>query len=523
MKPERKIVLFGDSITNDVFPLFKKELEEKYPEKNYHVINAGVPSESTRDGLLRIQSVVQQNPDVVVISFGMNDSRPAVGNRYGVGKYEYKQNLLKMIDIFQEINVRVMLSTVTPSYDFERGEYNVENEEYSNIVRRVARQKKLKIVDLEVLWKRDIPDAKAGLRDALHPNKIGYQLISRYLTLLVPRRYTTILWQYNGREAKCNYRCPYCYYVGLHNPEDRFTGFIEQWKERFQEAFGRQDLIFYLAFGEPTIGSDFPSILGMVESQKNWQLRITSNVSSNLELLAGSRLASDGRLFINASFHPVETDIEDFIKRISYLRHSNIEVCVVYVAYPPYLSRMEQDIQRFSENGFVVHLRRFEGNFKRQSYPWAYTDTEKRLIAKYMDDNSIKYMLNQQKSLGDVVYSGYDFFVVDNAGNVGYDSNAFAPYTQNRVVFGNIHTGNFKPNLYPSEYPGKYQGTTDGVANLLGSGLKQLEGNNTRHFSMQGGVYKTVDGEVVYGNLTKDFLDPEVRKEYNFTSKLAIY
>lgn len=516
MKKESKIVLFGDSITRSVFPFLKKEIEQKYPEKNYLLINEGINSQTTRDALKRINNIIDIKPDVVVIAFGMNDWRPAVEEMYGVSKFEYKNNLLKMIDIFESKGIRVLLNTITPSFNFEKNEYNLETKDYSHIVRKVAREKKIKIIDLEVFWKREIPNMKEGLRDYLHPNERGYKLISKYLTILIPRKYTTILWQYNSREAKCNYRCPYCYYIGLHNPEDRFTGYIEQWHERFKEAFGNQNLIFYLAFGEPTIGKNFPDILRMIESEPNWQLRITSNASSNLELLVNSKLAKENRLFINASFHPVEVDILKFIKNISYLRDNGVEISVVYVAYPPYLKRLEKDIQLFSEYGFVVHLRRFQGEYKKKLYPWAYTDEEKRFIATYMDDTSIKYMLNQQENMGNIVFSGYDFFIIDNAGNVGYDSNAFAPYTQNRAIFGNIHTGNFKPMLFPSEYPGKHQGTTDGVANLLSSGLKQLEGNNTLDFSKQGGVYKNEQGEVIYSNKNKDFLDINIRKEYNF-------
>ncbi|MEW6552572.1 MAG: GDSL-type esterase/lipase family protein [Campylobacterota bacterium] len=516
MNLEKKIVLFGDRITKDVFPYFEKELQKKYPEKNYEVINAGVASETSRDGLKRISTILKYNPDIIVIGFGMNDWRPAVGDKYGVGKFEYKNNLINMIDIFESKNIRVLMSTITPSYDFERNIYNKQTIEYSEVVREIAYKKKLKIIDLERFWQQDIPNLKDGLRDYLHPNKKGYELISKYLTMIVPRKYTTILWQYNGREAKCNYRCPYCYYIGLHNPQDRFTGYIGQWHERFKEAFGNKDLIFYLAFGEPTIGKEFPNIVKMIENEPKWQLRITSNVSENLELLAQSRLAQDGRLFINASFHPVEIDIDKFLQNIIYLRDAGIEICVVYVAYPPYLKRLESDIKIFAQYGFVVHLRRFQGEFRKKIYPWAYTDEERRFIAKYMDDNSIKYMLNQQENLGNLVFSGFDFFIVDNAGNVGFDSNAFAPYTKERAIFGNIHTGNFRPYLRPGEYPGKHQQTTDGVANLLNSEIKQLEGNNTLHFSKQGGVYKNEKGEIIYCNIDKDFLNIEVREKYNF-------
>ncbi|MEA2019858.1 MAG: GDSL-type esterase/lipase family protein [Campylobacterota bacterium] len=518
-KSEHKIVLFGDSITKDYASYFQKEITNKYPEKNYEIINLGVASESSRDGLKRLDDVLVLKPDIVVIGFGMNDWRDGCDGRYGVSKIEYKKNLTYMVEEFEKIGTRVLLNTLSPSYNFENDKYNEQTKEYSNVVRRIARATKIKIIDIEIFWERDIPNLKDGLRDYLHPNKKGYQLISKYLTLIVPRKHTTVLWQYNGGYAKCNYRCPYCYYIGMHEEEDRFTGYMDQWHERFKESFGNQSLIFYLAFGEPTIGKEFPNILKMIEQETKWKLRITTNASSNLELLANSKLAKEKRLFINASFHPSEITIEEFIKNISYLRDSGIEVSVVYVAYLPFLKRLEDDIRLFSEHGFVVHVRRYQGKYKDKIYPWAYTDEEKQFIAKYMDDISIKNMLNQQDNLGDMVFSGFDFFIVDNAGNIGYDSNAFTPYTKDRAVFGNIHTGNFRPMLYPTKYPGYYQATTDGVSNLLSSGLKQLEGNNILHFAKQGGVYKDENGKIIYKNLEKDFNNVNIRKEYYFSSK----
>jgi len=511
-----KILLFGDSITKDYAKYFEEKILKKYPEKNYEIINAGIASESSRDGLKRLNKMLSLKPDIVVIGFGMNDWREKSGDRYGVSKFEYKKNITKMVDEFEKIGTRVLLNTVTPSYDFEKNGYNTQTEEYSKIIRDIAYEKKLKIVDLEYFWSEEFKDKKEGLRDYLHPNKKGYELIAKYLTYIVPRKYTTLLWQYNGREAKCNYRCHYCYYIGLHNPEDRFTGYVEQWHERIKEAFGNKDLIFYLAFGEPTIGKEFPNIVKMIENEKKWQLRLTSNVSVNLDLLANSKLAKEQRLFINASFHPSEVLLEEFLKNIIYLRESGIEISVVYVAHPVFLNRFEEDIKKFSENGFVVHLRRFQGKYKDKFYPWSYTNEERIKIARYMDDGSIKNMLNQQTNTGDISYAGFDFFIMDNAGNVGYDSNVFAPYTKYRSIFGNIHTGNFKPLLYPSKYPGQFEGTVDGVANLLKYDYKQLEGNNILSFAKQGGVYKDSDGKIIYKNLHTDFSNSQIRKEYNF-------
>jgi acyl-CoA thioesterase-1 len=512
------LLLFGDSITKDYSPHLEKALRSNYPEIDLTVINNGVSGETSRDALTRLEQSVSKKPDVVVIGFGMNDWRK------GVDTKEYKKNLTQMIVTFESAGARVVLNTVSPSYNFKQRKYNNETTQYSKIVRELAYEKRVKIADIETVWNREMKKPKDGLGDELHPNILGYEIIVKSLMWIVTRKYTTVLWQYNGREAKCNYRCPYCYYIGLHNASDRFTGYIDQWHERFLEAFGKQNLIFYLAFGEPTIGAQFPDVLNMIGNQHNWQLRITSNISHNLSTIYKSKAAREGRLNVNASYHPSMTKRDDFFKNLQLLRKNGIEPSIVYVAYPPFLDHFFDDIRFFSENGFVVHVRRFQGYYKKELYPWAYTDKQKRDIAGYSDDGMIKYMLNQHISKGGLTFSGLHFFAVDNAGNIGYDANAFRPYTALRNIFGNIHTGNFRPNLVPSEYPGYAEGTVDGVANIVSANYKQLENNNVIHFASQGGVYKDSDGKVIYSNEEKDFTNPRIRAEYNFApQKLKDY
>ena len=272
-----KIVFFGDSITLGYTPFFEKKFRENYPEIKLTVVNAGVVGETSRDGLLRVDGLVAQSPEIAVIGFGMNDWRK------GVDKKEYKKNLIIMLEKFESIGTRVIINTVNPSYNFEKLKYNYEVNKYSEIVRNIAYEKKIKIADINAAWKRELKRPQKGLRDELHPNSVGYEIMINCLVHIVPRRNTTILWQYNGHHAKCNYRCPYCYYIRLHSPDDRFFGTIEQWRDNFKKEFGNQHLVFYLAFGEPTYGEKFPEILEMISSEPNWELRITSNISYNLD------------------------------------------------------------------------------------------------------------------------------------------------------------------------------------------------------------------------------------------------
>lgn len=512
-----KIIFFGDSITKEYVPVFEKVLKEEYPDKEIETLNAGVVGETSKDGLTRIDQQVKVSPQVVVIGFGMNDWRK------GVSEKEFERNLLYMVDKFEEVNARVILTTINPSCQgshlLKRSNKIVD--EYNGIIRNVAREKRLKIADVNSLWKREIKPVWRGLRDEIHPNRKGYEIYCKALLRVVSREHIVVLWQYNGHEAKCNYRCPYCYYSWAPKVGDYFFGTVEQWHNAFKNCFKNQRLIFYLAFGEPTIGSAFHDIVEMIGSEPNWSLRMTSNISvwDELKWLVNSRLAREGRLNINASFHPLSTTIEEFLQKILFLREHSIEVPVVYVMYPPFLKRFEKDFEIFNKHNFLIHVRRFAGWYKNKFYPDAYTEEERQFVAKYCDDATIKYMLNNYPLLNKLSYSGMDFIVVDNVGNVGYDSDYFPLYSKYRCIFGNIlQEDNLQLLLEPGLYPGEVEGTVDGVSNLLELGYRQLEKNNVISFARQGGVYHT-NNSVVYENMNKDFNDSRIRAEYYFPAR----
>jgi acyl-CoA thioesterase-1 len=503
------ILFFGDSITKEYVPTFESRLRERYQEIELEVLNAGVIGDTTRDGIERMQSLIDLKPTVVVIGFGMNDWRKGVTSR------EYKKNIIRMVDEFENIGARVILNTVTPSYDFSNKEYN-NTEEYSQRVREVSLEKRVKVADIEAEWTRSIKNKKKGLRDDLHPNTLGYDVILELLLLVVPRQYTTLLWQYNGRDAVCNYRCFYCYYIGLHQAEDTSFGSIDEWHKNLKYSFGNQKLIVYLGFGEPSLGKAFPEIIRMFEREKNWQLRIISNIDTDeLRAAAKTLLAIEGRLHIVGSFHPSQTTREKYIESLRYFRGCGIEIPTVYVAHPKFIDHFNDDIEFFRREDFLVHVRRFQGKFRKKVYPWAYTDEEIQIFSKYMDDCMLKYMASGVSNHNKLTFSGYDFFVMDNAGNVGYDVNLFEPYTKYRGIFGNINSRNFRPLTLPEGYPGEHEGTDDGIANIIEHNMKQLEDNHVMSFARQGGVYKDLDGSVVYKNEHTDFNDRKVRAELN--------
>ncbi len=509
-----KIIFFGDSITREYAPDFEKILKEKYPDKEITATNAGVIGETSRDGLKRVPNLLNESLDVVVIGFGMNDWRK------DIPKQEFKENITSMVDQFEQKDVRVILLTINPDYQgYKKGTSRVIDE-YNCIIRDIAKKKRIKIADVNSLWKKRLKPVQKGLRDKIHPNAKGYKVFYESLLNVVPQSHTTILWQYNGRECRCNYKCPYCYYVYSPKVENYFFGDIEEWRKAFKNCFGKQSLVFYLAFGEPTLGEDFYKVIDMIENEPKWSIRITSNLTGDLKRIVNTNLAKEGRLNINASFHPTQTNIEEFLDKLLFLRKHGIECPIIYVMWPGQMNRFESDFEMFNKHNFLVHVRRFAGNFKGKTYPKAYTDEERRFIAKYCDDATIKYMLNNKPVFNRQTYSGFHFFVVDCTGNIGYDSDCFKFQSKYRTIFGNIIQDNYldmplEPPTYPIHCT---EGTVDGVSNYLETGYSQLENNNVISFAKQGGVYHD-SNKVIYKHMHTDFNNPKIRAEYYFPNR----
>lgn len=518
MESPCKIIFFGDSISKELLPGFAEKIKKEYPSKQIDIVDYCRGGDTTVEAIERLESVSRENAQVIVVGFGMNDWRKNISTK------DFRQNYQTIISKLSTTTTRVIPMTMNPAFRYRlKGLLKIQVPEvgkYNCIIKELALKNRLKIAAVHDTWIGKSRFPWQGLKDNIHPNEAGNSFYHEALMHVIPRSHTVVLWQYNGRECLCNYRCPYCYYNWSPRSQNYYWGEIEEWRDAFKDCFGKQNLIFYLAFGEPTLGEAFYNIVKMIGNQENWKLRITTNLSQDLTRLMETRVVKEGRLYINASFHPTQTTKEEFLEKLLFLRKHGIEAPIVYVMWPPQMKRFESDFEFFDRHDFLVHIRRFTGKFKGKHYPESYTEEERRLVARYADDATIKYMLNNKPLFDRRTYSGQHFFVVDCTGNVGLDSDCFHMRTKYRTLIGNvIQSLYFKPKLKPSLYPPHCQeGTVDGVSNYLESGLHQLENNNVLHFARQGGVYHSEDG-VVYENQNLDFDNPLIRAEYFFPSR----
>jgi len=172
------IVAFGDSVTqgftkantieaNVVYHQRLKEmLEQHYPLCTFSVINAGVAGFTAADSLARLErDVIRYQPDLVVISFGLND---AVVLGKG-GTLSFKNTLKKMLaEVRNKTQTDIIL--LTPNFmvtadneyihpderhyleDLEPIQTTGILERYAEVICQVAASEKVVLTDVFKIW-----------------------------------------------------------------------------------------------------------------------------------------------------------------------------------------------------------------------------------------------------------------------------------------------------------------------------------------------------------------------------------
>ncbi len=112
------IVAFGDSLTAG----FGTDPGQSYPDNlqrdldargySYHVVNAGISGNTTKDGVDRLPDVLALHPAIAIVAFGGND-----GLR-GIPIVDSRRNLTTIVQTLLRAHIRVILGGITlpPNY-----------------------------------------------------------------------------------------------------------------------------------------------------------------------------------------------------------------------------------------------------------------------------------------------------------------------------------------------------------------------------------------------------------------------
>lgn len=162
LKKGAVVLAFGDSLTYG----YGVSKEYSYPSQfakktGLHVINAGRSGEESSDGLSRLPTLLEQNPDLVILCHGGND----ILRRHS--REKLKNNLLSMISLIKTSGAKVLLVGVP---DFGLFGFDVVP-----LYEEVADETGV-IFEDEIL---SHVESKSTLKsDKIHPNEKGYEMMA---------------------------------------------------------------------------------------------------------------------------------------------------------------------------------------------------------------------------------------------------------------------------------------------------------------------------------------------------------
>jgi len=171
---ENRVVFMGNSITEG----WSKSDPSFFKGKLY--INRGISGQTTPQMVLRFkQDVIDLNPKVVVILAGIND---IAGNTGPMTLEQTRDNLIAMAQLAKANNIKVVLSSVIPAFDFPwrpgmepAGKVVALNK----MIKEYADKNNIVYLD----YFSSMADERNGLKkelgdDGVHPNLAGYKVMA---------------------------------------------------------------------------------------------------------------------------------------------------------------------------------------------------------------------------------------------------------------------------------------------------------------------------------------------------------
>jgi acyl-CoA thioesterase I len=173
------IVAFGDSLTagygTDAGNSYPDFLEKDLNAKgfHYHVINAGVSGNTTKDGLDRLDDVLALKPVVVIVAFGGND-----GLR-GLPFDSTRKNLDQIVSTLKHAGTKVVLGGITLPPNYGADYIRQFNETYALLARQYH-------VPLLPFLLQNVYGATGSMQaDGIHATAQGNEQVARNLLPLV--------------------------------------------------------------------------------------------------------------------------------------------------------------------------------------------------------------------------------------------------------------------------------------------------------------------------------------------------
>jgi lysophospholipase L1-like esterase len=170
---ESRIVFMGNSITEG----WSKFCPEFFKGKPY--INRGISGQTTPQMLIRFrQDVINLQPKIVIILAGTND----IAENTGPSTLEMvMDNLKSMSEIASENDIKVILASVLPAFDYPWNpglNSNIKIPKLNEMIKNYCKVNSITYLD----YFSGMTDGNNGLKpeltyDGVHPNEAGYKVM----------------------------------------------------------------------------------------------------------------------------------------------------------------------------------------------------------------------------------------------------------------------------------------------------------------------------------------------------------
>lgn len=197
MQPKKKIIFFGDSITelgiksDGYITKLDSILAQKDQSNKYELIGSGISGDKIYDLYLRMDtSVIDKKPDAVVIFIGVNDvwHKRLLGTGTDLDKFE--KFYTAIIKRLKQENIAVYLCT--PAVIGEKNDFtnslDGELNSYSAIVGKIAQTNNCVLIDLRQTFLDYLKTNNPGNKDrgilttdGVHLNKAGNVFVAQQM------------------------------------------------------------------------------------------------------------------------------------------------------------------------------------------------------------------------------------------------------------------------------------------------------------------------------------------------------
>jgi acyl-CoA thioesterase-1 len=181
------IVVYGTSLSvnpNGWPAMLEKEIDKQYPSL-ITVENMAAGAMWSTWGIQNLdERVLSKNPDLVLIEFAINDAFLP----YKTSKKVCQINLEYMIDRILEQNPKcdVVVQIMNMPTGIHFHEHRPDFESYNDVYRKVAKKRKLLLIDHTTYWKpilkKSLPEYLKLVPDGIHPEELAWStLVTPYI------------------------------------------------------------------------------------------------------------------------------------------------------------------------------------------------------------------------------------------------------------------------------------------------------------------------------------------------------